>query len=77
MTDATTGNVQQFSATGMFLRGWGAGAADLVQFGIPRGVAADAQGNVYVSSASLAGEQFTNSRITKLSPLGKVLAVWQ
>ena len=55
VTDATTGHVQQFSATGMFLRGWGADAADTVQFGIPRGVAADAQGNVYVSSASSGG----------------------
>jgi hypothetical protein len=77
ITDGETGLVQKFSSDGQFLRAWSTDAAGTVQFGIPRGVAADAENNVYVSSVDLSGDTFTNGRVTKLSSLWEVLAVWK
>jgi sugar lactone lactonase YvrE len=78
VTDGSTGLVQQFTSAGKLLAAWGVAAiAGAVQFGIPRGVAVDAEGNIYVASVESNGAIFINGRITKLSPTGKLLAVWK
>ena len=78
VTDGSTGLVQQFTSAGKLLAAWGAArGAGAVQFGIPRGVAVDAKGNIYVTSVDSNGAIFINGRITKLSPTGKLLAVWK
>jgi sugar lactone lactonase YvrE len=78
VTDGSSGLVQQFTSTGKPLAAWGAtGGAGTVQFGIPRGVAVDAKGNIYVASVDSNGAMFINGRITILSPTGKILDVWR
>ena len=78
ITDGGTGLVQQFTSTGKPLTAWGApGSTSTVQFGIPRGIAVDTKGNIYIASVDSNGAIFTNGRITKLSPTGKLLAIWK
>ena len=48
---------------------WGKAGSGQGEFNEPRGLAADAQGNVYVADTK-------NDRIQKFSPTGDVLAVW-
>jgi tripartite motif-containing protein 71 len=48
---------------------WGKAGTGRGEFNEPRGVAFDAQGNLFVADTK-------NSRIQKLSPSGEVLAVW-
>jgi len=48
---------------------WGKAGTGRGEFSEPRGLATDAQGNLYVADTK-------NNRIQKLSPSGEVLAVW-
>jgi tripartite motif-containing protein 71 len=48
---------------------WGKAGSGRGEFAEPRGLATDAQGNLYVADSK-------NNRIQKLSPTGDVLAVW-
>jgi tripartite motif-containing protein 71 len=63
--------VQKLSPTGQVLAEWGTGSSgsEPGQFDGPKGVAVDAQGNIYVADTG-------NSRIQLLSPGGHALAQW-
>jgi DNA-binding beta-propeller fold protein YncE len=51
ITDPDGYRVLTFDATGEFLRGWGAPSSGIDGFGIPTGIAVDADGKVWVTDA--------------------------
>ena len=61
VVDTAVRRVQQFDATGTFVRTWGSGGSGAGQFNDPRGVAAG-NGHVYVADSE-------NHRIVRVLPL--------
>ena len=58
VADGENHRIQKFDGTGSFLTKWGSMGSGDGQFNLPRGVAVDGSGNVYVADQN-------NSRIQK------------
>ena len=69
--DHDHGALQKYSATGQLLARWGVFGPEPGNFESPERVAVDEQGDVYVTDGG------RNYRIQKLSPDGKLLAIWR
>jgi DNA-binding beta-propeller fold protein YncE len=61
VTDPEGYRVIESDANGQFVRVWGEFGADNTMFGLPSGIAADAEGNIWVTDAG-------NNRIMRFSP---------
>ena len=75
VADTRNNRIQKLSPTGRFLARWGRNGGDgssgtgSGEFSSPRGVAVDDLGHVYVADHD-------NNRVVKLSPTGRVMAIW-
>jgi hypothetical protein len=69
IADTGHGQIQEFNASGTFVRNLGGAGTGNGQFVAPQGVATDASGNVLVVDTG-------NNRIQKLSPTGTFISKW-
>jgi sugar lactone lactonase YvrE len=69
VADTLNHRIQVFGPDGAFLRSFGSFGSGEGQFYEPRGVAVDAQGNIYVADT-------WNARVVKLGPDGAFLKAW-
>src|SRR5436309_3022292 len=67
--DSSNNRNQELAAAGEPLAQWGSDGSGPGQFRVPRGVAVDAEGNLFVADTG-------NHRVEKLSSAGEHLAQW-
>jgi DNA-binding beta-propeller fold protein YncE len=62
VADSSNNRIQEFDATGNFVRWWGSEGSGDGQFSTPNGVAVDGTGQVYVADSG-------NNRIVRVQPV--------